>query len=92
MSAREEKSSDKFISVEKIMEILSCKEGHVYNLIQEGELSAIKIGQRALRVSENSLNDFIARRRVNPEDYFAPVDEETKRARTASGTSRVQIG
>jgi excisionase family DNA binding protein len=56
--------------------ILDCTEGHISNLIVEGELTAIKIGIRALRISKQSLNEFIERRKVNPEDLFDPDKEK----------------
>lgn len=59
------------------MEILDCTERHIYDLIADGELLAIRIGSRAKRISEKSLEDFIKRRKINPEDLFDP-DQETK--------------
>ena len=60
-------------------EILSCTDRHIYDLIVEGALDAIKVGGRAMRVSEKSLEEFIEKQKVNPEDYFDP-DKETKPA------------
>jgi len=70
-----ETATERFISVQAVAEILSCTEHHVYFLIREGSLKAIKIGPRAIRVSCNSLQEFIAAGFIDPEDYFAP--EET---------------
>ncbi|SEM82109.1 DNA binding domain-containing protein, excisionase family [Syntrophus gentianae] len=64
--------TDRFISVQAVADMLSCTEHHVYDLIRDGRLQAIKIGQRALRISWNSLQDFIATAHVDPEDYLAP--------------------
>lgn len=65
---------DRYISVQNVAETLGCTDKYVYDLIQEGRLKAIKIGVRALRVSERSLRDFITSNIVNPSDYFAPVE------------------
>jgi excisionase family DNA binding protein len=60
--------------------MLSCTEKHIYFLIQEGSLQSIKIGNRAVRISEKSLRDFIEKNKVNPEDFYDP-DREEKDAR-----------
>lgn len=69
-----EKTADKYLKVQSVAETLSCTDGYVYELIQAGALTAVKIGDRALRVSEQSLQAFLAARVVNPEDYFAPKE------------------
>ncbi len=69
-----DKEADRFISVQVVAGILSCTDQYVYSLIQMGSLKAIKLGERALRVSEQSLQAFIASCAVNPEDYFAPEE------------------
>ena len=70
----EKKTADKFISVQSVAERLSCTDDYVYMLIRNGSIQAIKIGQRAIRVSESSLQEFIAVGRIDPEDYFAPEE------------------
>ena len=70
-------ATDRYISAQKVAEILSCTDQYVYSLIREGTLDAIKIGPRALRISERSLNAFINAGRVDPEDYFAPGNTGT---------------
>ncbi|SEM33026.1 DNA binding domain-containing protein, excisionase family [Syntrophus gentianae] len=71
-----EKETDRFISVQAVADKLSCTEHHVYYLIREGSIKAIKIGPRAIRVSWNSLQEFIAAGLIDPEDYFAPDDPD----------------
>jgi excisionase family DNA binding protein len=73
-------TDDKYISVQAVAETLSCTDQYVYVLIREGSLAAIKIGQRAIRVSEKSLNEFIAGNRIDPEEYFAPEAQEPEPA------------
>ncbi len=74
--------TDRFISVQAVADMLSCTEHHVYDLIRDGSLQAIKIGQRALRVSWNSLQDFIAAAHVDPEDYLAPEEPDQEPVQT----------
>jgi len=69
-------TADRYISAQKVAEILSCTDQYVYSLVREETLDAIKIGPRALRISERSLNAFIDAGRVDPEDYFAPEAQE----------------
>ena len=68
---------DRFLTMEMVSGILSCTERHVRALVVEGELIAIKVGSRAIRISEHSLNEFIKKNRVNPEDLIDPdLDEK----------------
>ena len=69
-----DKTIDKFLKVQNVAETLSCTDGYVYELVQAGALTAIKLGERALRISEQSLQAFLAARVVNPDDYFAPKE------------------
>jgi excisionase family DNA binding protein len=71
--------NDKYLKIQVVAEILSCIDQHIYNLIVEGELEAIKVGARAMRVSEQSLLAFIERRKISPEDLLDP-DQETKQS------------
>ena len=84
-----DKAADKFLSVQDVAETLSCTEQYVYGLIKEGNLSAIKIGPRALRISEKSLRLFIETRTVNPADYFAPPEDAPRRP--AEAVERQQV-
>lgn len=50
---------------------LRCSPRHVYQLIQGGLLSAYRLGKRrGLRVTRKSVVEYVARNRVDPEDYF----------------------
>jgi excisionase family DNA binding protein len=62
----------KYLTMQVVAETLSCTERHVYDLIVEGSLKAIKIGGRAVRISEESLEEFIKNHEINPEDLFDP--------------------
>jgi len=67
---------DKYLTIKSVTEMLNCTERHIYDLIVAKELTAIKIGGRAVRISERSLNDFIQRHTIDPEDFFDPDKEE----------------
>lgn len=71
-----DKTSDKWIQVQSVAERLGCTDRYVSMLIQDGDLEAMKLGDRAIRVSEQSVDAFIARRKVDPQDYFAPQEPE----------------
>lgn len=60
------------MTVETVAGILCCGEKHVRDLIVDGKIAAIRIGSRAIRISEKSLHDFIECSRVNPEELFDP--------------------
>lgn len=65
-----------YMTMETVAGILCCSQKHVYNLIFEGKLEAIKIGSRAVRISERSLHEFITMNRINPDDLFDPDVEK----------------
>ncbi len=67
------KEKDRYITVQHAAERLSVTERHIYFLIQERALEAIRVGPRAIRISERSLEEFIELQRVDPEEY-APAD------------------
>jgi len=71
-----EEVKDKYITIQTVAETLSCTEQHIYALIKDGSLQAIKVGSRAVRVSMQSLNDFIDNNTIDPDNYFAPDPDE----------------
>jgi excisionase family DNA binding protein len=56
--------------IPKVAEVLACTKRHVYVLIRRGELEAVKVGASHLRVSRESVRQFLIRNRVDPENYF----------------------
>ena len=84
-----EKTDDKWLQVQSVAERLDCTDKHVYSLIQEGALKAMKLGERAIRVSEQSLKSFIAARLINPADYFAPEDDPPSKQKKEEVKSQV---
>lgn len=69
---------DRYLTVEMVGGILSCTERHIRDLVMEGSLIAIKVGSRAIRISERSLDEFVENNKVNPEDLYDPDRDEKK--------------
>lgn len=62
--------SNRLLNVHHVARCLSCTENTIYSLIQDGSLKAIRIGKRALRITESSLIEFLESREITPEEYF----------------------
>jgi excisionase family DNA binding protein len=58
------------MKVEKVAEMLACSRPMVYKLIYNGELQAVKIGKRGIRITEASINGFLAENTVLPSDIY----------------------
>lgn len=55
------------LTVREVGKRMGCSRRHVYNLIERGELPAFRYGGiRGLRVPEAGMEEFIARRMVEP--------------------------
>jgi len=50
------------VSVPDVAERLACSRHHVYDLIEQGELPAVRIGARRMSVRETDLEAFIEAR------------------------------
>jgi len=59
-----------FMYVKRAALALCCTEKHIYNLIRDGKIEAIRLGKRGLRVSRSSVFEFIRQNRVDPMDYY----------------------
>lgn len=66
-----------YYSVAKAAELLGCSRQLIAEHIEHGELTAVDISpklggpRRALRISRASIDDFVARRRINPQEAVA---------------------
>jgi excisionase family DNA binding protein len=65
-----DKLSEKYLYVNSVAKRFNCSKKHIYKLIQDGEIKAIRLGTRALRITESSLKQFLEESEVNPQDYF----------------------
>jgi len=54
-----QRGREKYLYVSTVAQRLQCSNQHVYGLINSGELEAVRIGKRAIRVTETSLNRFL---------------------------------
>ena len=68
------KEKDRFITIQHAAQRLSVKDRFVYGLIQDGLLTAIRLGPRTLRVSEKSLDRYITSQQVDPAALYDPGD------------------
>jgi excisionase family DNA binding protein len=57
-------SSGEFMFIRRAALELCCTEKHVYRMIHDGKLEAIRIGTRGIRVSRESVMKYILRNRV----------------------------
>jgi excisionase family DNA binding protein len=57
---------DKLFYVSEISKKLRCSVPTVHKLVDDGELKAVKIGERGLRITEESLEKFLDRNVVIP--------------------------
>jgi len=70
MTAAKQKDRNKYLTVSQVANILGCTEKYVYLLIREGKLTAIRLGIRAIRISEKSFSAFIKSSTLDPDEYF----------------------
>jgi excisionase family DNA binding protein len=54
---------DELLTIKEVAKALKVSEGHVYRLLKQGEISAIKRGRRFTRVQESDLTAFLQRYR-----------------------------
>jgi excisionase family DNA binding protein len=48
----------------RVAKYLDCTRRHVYELVALGELEAIKLGPRAIRISELSMQGFVIKKKI----------------------------
>jgi len=61
---------ERYLQVSKVSKLLDCNKNFVYQLIRDGRLQAINLGQRQTRISSDSLVAFLRDSKVDPEQYF----------------------
>lgn len=66
----DKQKSSRLLSVHHVAKRLSCSNKTIYFMIQDGSLKAIRIGKKALRITESSLIEFLESREVDPHEYF----------------------
>jgi excisionase family DNA binding protein len=63
--------TETLIHVRTAARTLNCTHQHIYNMIRDGKIIAIRLGSTNYRIVKESLDKFIQDARVNPEDYYA---------------------
>ena len=77
------------LTIKTVADALGCTERHVSALIADGEFEAIKIGSQAVRISEESYNMFIEKKKIKPEDIFDPDNEKHQSEQPPQRPTRV---
>ncbi len=54
-----------FMTVRQAATVIECTEKHVYNMIHLGRLEALRIGLRGLRVSRESISNYLSKGKGN---------------------------
>ena len=54
------------LQIKKVAHLLDCSKEHIYHLIRTGQLDAIRVGPRALRISEKTISRFLVKQKVEP--------------------------
>lgn len=63
--------TETLIHVRTAARTLCCTPWHIYQLIRDGKIVAIRVGSTNYRVVKESVDKFIKDARVDPEDYYA---------------------
>jgi len=64
------KEAEKLIHVKTAAQLLCCTTAHIYNLVRDNQLEAVRLGPRGLRIKKGSVDQFIDDNTVNPESFF----------------------
>lgn len=60
----------KLLYVKNVARILSCSDEHVYRLIRDGKIDAVRLGIRGIRVRETSVIRFVEQSKIKSDDFF----------------------
>jgi excisionase family DNA binding protein len=73
---------ERYITVQTVAARLSCTESSVYELVRDGKLTAVRIGEGALRIAEGSYEKFLDGKLgeiIKKQSVFIPAEPKTKR-------------
>lgn len=62
---------EKLFCVAGVAERLNCTSRHVYNLIREGRLDAVRIGIKGIRVPQGAVDKFMSKNQIDIQGYDA---------------------
>jgi excisionase family DNA binding protein len=68
------KKPEQLMYIHTVAKILDCLRPMVYKLVYEGKIKAVRIGKRGIRITQQSLNDFIEANTVDSIDVD-PIGE-----------------
>ena len=63
MDASEQSGMDQWLKVSEVAELLRLPRTRTYELIQRGELPAVRVGERSIRVHRDELERFLLEER-----------------------------
>ena len=63
MDASERSGMDQWLKVSEVAELLRLPRTRAYELIQRGELPAVRVGERSIRVHRDELERFLLEER-----------------------------
>lgn len=63
--------AEKLIHVKTATQMLCCTTMHVYNLVRDGRIEAVRVGPRGMRIKKASVDQFIQENTIAPEDFYA---------------------
>jgi excisionase family DNA binding protein len=63
MNTREQAGLDQWLKVPEVAELLRLPRTRTYELIQRGELPAVRVGERSIRVHRDELEQFLLKER-----------------------------
>ncbi len=72
----------RMLRVSAVARLLSCCRKHVYRLIQQGDLEAVRVGSRQFRVTRESLDDLLRVWRRDQSEHIEEVGDTRAKART----------
>jgi excisionase family DNA binding protein len=58
----------KLLRVYRVAELLDCSKSQVYAMIQRQELCAVRLGERGIRITLKSLDNYLNDKKVDPDD------------------------
>ena len=64
-----EQQREQLLYVHNVAEVLKCSKKFVYAQIRDGNLGAIRLGPRAIRVPKSALDEYLQERTIDPQDY-----------------------
>ncbi len=76
------------LRVQEAAQLLKVSKWTIYRWVEEGRLSATKIGRGSLRIFRSSLNGLIDRQRVDPPVPESEVQRKVGRSRPVTGKQK----